>query len=198
MSAESHKENRRYYLRTGRCPRCGGKNPLMPGRSLCWDCAKKHDDQQNVRRAEWKSTGLCARCGGERDSKYKTCAKCRAYMTVLRRKKAAEEKERRDVLRDKGLCTRCGKTWAEPGRAWCRKCADQHKRYTKSDAYREKHRAWLEERVNAGKCIDCGAAVRDGRLRCDRCNEMRKDSNRKYRITQRIKQEAKRNRRRIS
>ena len=187
---ESRKENRAYYLGRGLCPRCGGKNRVQEGRVLCIECQKKHDDEQINRRKLYKETGRCTRCGAERDDWHKLCARCREYMSDLYRDNAGKSKKRRDDLREKGLCTRCGKTWAEPGRSWCKKCQTAHKGYTKGPEYRAKVNAARQARRDAGLCIDCGAPTEDGKQRCQRCIEMRRDSTRKYQIMRKIKREA--------
>lgn len=188
-NTEQQRANRAYYLRNGRCPRCGGKNPLANGRVLCLECQQKHDKWQQDHRAQWAAEGRCTRCGRERDGKYTLCPKCREYMSDIRRDNAANAKKRRDGFRAIGFCTRCGKTWAEPGKAWCQKCLDEHKSYCKQEAYRQKARERRQARIDAGLCIDCGAPT-EGHQRCERCLEMRRDSMTKYRIIQRIKREA--------
>lgn len=187
------KENRAYYINSGRCPRCGGKNRLMDGRVLCVECAKKHDDSQIRRRAEWLAAGRCPRCGRERDDEHKMCARCREYMSDIRRRGAEKARQRRDELREMGMCTRCGKTWAEPGRSTCRRCADRHNADVRRwDPTGEKKRQRRQARIDAGLCIDCGRPVGDGRQRCQACRDARMDSARKYKINQRIKREAER------
>lgn len=189
--------NRQYYLSQGRCPRCGGKNPVQPGRPLCRECQQKHDDEQRERRARWRDEGRCTRCGRERDDPEKVmCAKCRDYMHIIRHNDAENAKERRDMLREHGICTRCGIRYAEPLRAWCYVCAKKHRRYTagnETQIARAKERR--EERRAAGLCIDCGRPS-DGKSRCPRCTEMRRDSTRKYQIIKRIEREAEEARRR--
>ena len=188
--AYDSKANRKYYLRQGRCPRCGGKNPVQEGRVLCIECQQKHDEGKKQRTILWRETGRCTRCGGERDGKYTLCAKCRAYMSDARRENAKKAKKRRDEWREKGLCTRCGRTWAEPGRRWCKKCENEHNQYTKGQDYRQKVNARREERRAAGLCIDCGKPTDGKHSRCEKCAERQRDSVRKRRIMQRIEREA--------
>jgi len=194
-SVEQSKDNRSYYLSRGRCPRCGGKNPCVEGRVLCIECQQKHDEQQIQMRDKWRESGLCTRCGGERDSWRKLCANCRVYMSDLRRGNAKAAKERRDRLRDAGMCTRCGKTWAEPGRSWCAKCQQRHRAETKDDDNRRKDKERREARRAAGLCIDCGRPTGNGHARCQECLAARRDSNRKYVIMQKIKNQAEQARR---
>lgn len=194
--AEQTRINRLYYLSQGRCPRCGGKSPVQPGRVLCMDCQKKHDDEQRERRARWRGEGKCTRCGGDRDSEKTMCAKCREYMHDIRREGAEYAKERRDAFREKGICTRCGIRYAEPLRAWCYVCAKKHRQYTAGNERQiERSKKRRDERKAAGLCIDCGRPS-DGKSRCPRCTEMRRDSTRKYQIIKRIEKQAEEARRR--
>lgn len=194
-ASEQAKANRQYYLDRGLCPRCGGKNRVQEGRALCVECQRKHDEDQVSRRKLWREQGRCTRCGAERDGNWIMCAKCRAYMSDLRRRNAEKAKRRRDELREAGKCTRCGETWAEPGRNWCKKCQKAHNERCKGAPYRMKQYERRKERKDAGLCIDCGAPTIDGKARCKRCIEMRRDSSRKYKILQTIKKEAEKARR---
>lgn len=194
--SEQGKANRQYYLSRGRCPRCGGKNPLQEGRVLCIECQKKHDDEQNERRKRWKSEGRCTRCGSDSGGEGTLCPKCKAYMTDIRRNNAQVCKNRRERLRMEGKCTRCGIRYAELGRSWCRKCLDTHKAYTNSADQRAKTQKRRESLVAAGLCIDCGKPTNNGMKRCDACLAARRDSTRKYKILKRIDKEAEEARRR--
>ena len=186
----SSKANRAYYLSRGLCPRCGGKNRVQEGRCLCIECQKKHDEDQTERRKLWRETGLCTRCGGERDGWQKMCADCREYMSDIKRENAKKAKARRDALKMKGLCVKCGKTWEELGRTMCKSCLEKHRITCAKESYREKVRQRRKERVEAGLCIDCGKPTEDGKQRCARCIEMRRDSGRKYTIKRRMEREA--------
>lgn len=184
----SESDNRRYYLSRGRCPSCGGKNPVIEGHTLCIDCKRVHDEGQDKRRELWRDTGRCTRCGRERDDWHKMCSACRAYMSDIKRQNSFKAKQRRDRLRAKGFCTRCGETWAEPGHAWCKRCAERHNADTRGEEYRAKVNARRQERREAGLCIDCGSPSL-GRQLCPKCAEARRESAQKYRILQRIKRE---------
>lgn len=186
MSTEQSRENRAYYLRNGRCPRCGGKRPLANGRVLCLECQRKHDEDQRARLARWRAEGRCTRCGGETDAEHAQCQSCREYMAPIRR---AASKRWRDRMIEAGMCTRCGKTWAEPGRKYCRACLAKHAAETNTPENREKANLRRAERRAAGLCIDCGAPT-EGHQRCERCLEMRRDSTRKHAILKRIQREA--------
>ena len=71
---EKVRKNTAYYLSIGRCPKCGGKNPLEKGFKRCRSCAFK----QAKRRERYSAEGRWPSCGGVReDPKYKTCRRCR-------------------------------------------------------------------------------------------------------------------------
>lgn len=185
----SSKENRQYYLSRGLCPRCGGKNPVVKGRVLCWDCQEKHDEWQKEARARWKEQGLCTRCGKERDGEWKMCPECRAYLADLRHENAKVAKRRRDMLRLKGFCTRCGNTWAEAGHSMCKKCLEKHRKESNTPEQRQKANERRQARKEAGLCIDCGKPAEGGKTRCPDCQMARRDSVRKYKIMQKIRRE---------
>ena len=85
---EQMKANRQYYLSRGRCPNCGGKNPVQEGRVLCYECQQKHDKEQTERRKRWKSEGRCTRCGSDNGGNGSLCPDCKAYMDSIRRTSA--------------------------------------------------------------------------------------------------------------
>lgn len=182
--------NYEYYIGRGRCPKCWGKNPVMPGKRVCAVCASKKSESLKKRRTLRREQGLCTRCGKPlpEGSKYVQCEVCRAYIGTFR----AFNKRRYEGLKAAGKCVKCG-GWAEPGRTMCRKCLEDHKAYEQSygDAYKEKKRARREAYKAVGLCIDCGAPTDGEHTRCKRCRDMRMDSVRKYRINKRFEKQAK-------
>lgn len=186
---EQEKANRLYYLSRGRCPRCGGQNPVEPGRKLCKECRIKASDARHDLRQRRREAGVCTRCGNPlpEDSKFVQCEDCRVYIGTFRK----FNKRRYERLKAQGKCVKCG-DWAEPGRTMCRKCLDAHVAYERSygDQIKENKRQRREAYKAVGLCIDCGEPVDGEHTRCKRCREMRMDSCRKYRITKRLRQEA--------
>ena len=94
-SLERVRENTAYYLSMGRCPKCGGANPVEKGFKRCRPCAVK----QAQRRQRYITEGRCSSCGGIReDSNYKTCRKCiertRAYIAAHPKKKPQKEENK--------------------------------------------------------------------------------------------------------
>ncbi len=107
--------------------------------------------------------------------------------------KAKTCKERYEWYKGRGICTTCGRTWAEPGHVRCKECEDNIAVY--HNRRREERRLAMRqkraERIAAGICTECGKRpATDGMRMCPRCRAMRNDSTRKYKILQRIKKEA--------
>ena len=107
--------------------------------------------------------------------------------------KAQSCKERYYWYKERGICTTCGRVWAEPGRVRCKACED------KIRVYHERRRGeraalWRErraERIAAGICTECGSRpATDGMRMCAICRERRNDSTRKYKIIKKIEREA--------
>jgi len=184
VSPRNDRENWAYYLARGRCPRCSGARMVVPGKKLCEVCAKARNEYLRQRRALWVSEGRCSQCGGElTDGKFRTCEKCRNGRGAKRSEYLREQRARR---REEGICTECGKTWAEPGKSMCKACLEAlRERERRNDPDHARKYALRKARIDAGLCIDCGRKTVEGRTRCERCREMRRDSERKYRIHQR-------------
>lgn len=89
------------------------------------------------------------------------CAGCAALLDELARLRESLQREpqkvARDLLRERGLCTRCGESPAAPRRRLCSACLAG----TRADAA-----ARVDRRRGQGRCQDCGADVErraDGR-----------------------------------
>lgn len=107
--------------------------------------------------------------------------------------KSKSNKERYKWYYDHGLCTTCGRIWAEPGKVRCKACeakiAVYHER--SKEKRRKQQRKRREERIAAGLCTECGKRKANPGMRmCERCRQMRNDSTRKYKIQKRIEREA--------
>lgn len=180
--------DREFYLSRGRCPRCGGRNPIAPGRTECAECLAKHRESRRKLRDARRAAGLCTRCGKPLPEGYERlqCETCRAYIKTY----WVSDKRRYDALKEAGKCTKCG-DWAEPGRTMCRKCLDAHIRYERNNPILKERKKQRKAGYRAaGLCIDCGRPVREeGHTRCKRCRDLRMDSTRKYRITKRIQKQ---------
>ena len=185
------KANREYYLRNGRCPMCGGKRPVEPGTHRCRECAIRECDRKAAKKQRWITAGRCSRCGGElADDGRRTCPECRAKALKYSARNAQSQKTLSDKRKEGGKCVRCGVRWAEAGHTLCKQCLQSErarsKRYDPDGAKRREKR---QQRIDAGLCIDCGTPTENGRKRCQRCIEMRRDSTRKYKIIKRLERE---------
>lgn len=187
-------ENYMYYVRNGKCPRCGGQHPLQRGKRVCLECSLKQSEQRREKRKFCRENRLCTRCGKPlpEDSRYVQCQDCRDYNNAYMKFDKALYESKKNA----GKCVKCG-GWAEPGRTMCRKCLDKHTSYVQSygEAYLEKRRRRRQERIAAGLCIDCGQPTDNGHTRCKSCRDARMDSTRKYRIIKKIEKEAEQARR---
>lgn len=193
------KANRDYYLNNGRCPRCAGKNPVELGTHRCRECALKESERYYSRKQYWIDTGKCSRCGAPlEDTKYRTCQKCRDYAARFKPRKRDENKSSYDRRKEDGRCVRCGIRYAEGGMVYCRECLDKHKKWQQnSDPAWAKKYERRQKLIDAGLCIDCRRPTNNGRKRCDRCLEMRRESTRKYKITRKIRMQAEQERLRL-
>ena len=185
------KANYAYYLRNGNGPRCCGLRKVEPGKSTCAVCAEMVRESNRKRRAKWAAEGRCHSCGRElTDDRYVTCELCR---NVRGKRRSQYMKERREAWKAEGKCAQCGERWAEPGKTMCMQCLNElNERLKRNDPGNVKKYAWRQKRIDAGLCIDCGRKTQDGKKRCKRCREMRKDSEIKYRIKKKMEREAQR------
>ena len=150
------------------CPRCG--KPLDREGHYCSECLVKVREYHRQSRAFYRENHICSECGkiivpgGER-----TCPECRAKREN-RRKPLTEDQKRRYgenfreyqkfIYRERsenGICTRCGKRKAVPGKKKCVICLDK-------DA--ERHRIKREDKPNVRKyrkehhlCYFCGNPI---------------------------------------
>lgn len=116
-------------------------------------------------------------------------------------KKNQQNRERYYWYKERGICTSCGRVWAEPGYTLCKACEAKIKRC--HDLKREQRvqakREQRRQRIEAGLCTECGTRpALPGRRMCERCRDMRNDSTRKYKIMKRMERDAQRARERGS
>lgn len=188
IQVRNDKANYAYFLLNGNCPRCNGLRKVEPGRRMCAVCAEQVRESNRRRRARWKAEGRCHQCGGElKDDGYVTCENCRGKRG---KKKRLDAKARWQARKDAGMCAQCGKRWAEAGKTMCKPCLKALKdRERRNDPDHAKKYARRQARIDAGKCIDCGRKVEPGNKRCNRCREMRRDSEIKYRLKKKLARE---------
>ena len=108
----------------------------------------------------------------------------------------ALQREAYQWYKGSGVCVRCKKAYAEPGRTLCGRCkridAAQKDRCdpgrVRRNAYSIERRARLKA---AGLCVDCGTArAVEGKTRCPVCERKMKESRKRWDILQKIEREA--------
>lgn len=62
--------------------------------------------------------------------------------------------------KDEGLCTRCGKRWAEAGQTKCKQCRERDQKWYRDNNMREYLYAYKQKQRNERRennlCINCG------------------------------------------
>ena len=118
------------------------------------------------RRRRLMAEGQCVACARPHSRSGQLCARCA-------RKNSAYTRARYARLKATALCTVCGKLPAVEGQSRCRDCADNNVEVAKRIR---------EERIAAGRCIDCSRmrTADETTLRCRlcsiRCSRRRADS----------------------
>ena len=166
----------------GLCPRCGD-GPPAPERSVCDPCAEKRNKASRARDARLRAEG----------KPHRDPAKARA----TERRRSRRETAARIA---EGMCTRCGKAPAAPGRASCEPCLEQRRAADRAsyaagkaagmlygganaDAKRRGARAQSRKRQKvrrqAGLCIRCGRHPPvEGGTTCGPCRDKRQAAER--------------------
>ena len=166
----------------GLCPRCGD-GPPAPERSVCDPCAGKRNRASRARDARLRAEGRLRR---DPDKAH-----------AAERKRSRRETARRI---DRGLCTRCGKAPAAPGRASCEPCLATRREADRAsyaagkaagmlygganaDAKRRSARAQSMKRQKARReaslCIRCGQHPPvEGGTTCAPCRDKRQAAER--------------------
>ena len=142
------KANRAYYLSRGMCPNCGGKRPVKPGTTLCFDCHEKRNTRDR-RRMESETEEQ------------------RAVRLEYHRRYNAE---RTRMTQEKGLCGKCGKP-ALPGKRLCLDCLVKSRQRDEKRRI-EKSKTGLPHStfVAFGLCGVCGSDdLQEGKKVCKRC-----------------------------
>lgn len=161
---------RRRRINDGKCPKCGKEKDRQG--YYCKACLEKRNEYTRESRAFWRSHHICPECGKERlFGTEKICIACRQKQYEWKQKskdpltdeqKAAMRNYGRSVYRERserGICTRCGKRKAAPGRKKCKLCLEK-------DA--EKHRLppnvipKMEYKEKNHLCRYCGSPLEDG------------------------------------
>lgn len=105
-------------------------------------------------------------------------------------------KERYWFYREKGICTKCGQVWAEPGRPYCINCQKKNRIQLKQgDPDGQKHRdlnhSRRAERLAQGLCTECGKPLENPQYKqCKACRQKRAEACKLYRIRKRLERES--------
>lgn len=106
------------------------------------------------------------------------------------------------MYKSAGICPYCKLRYAEPGRVHCAQCL-RHRRvlHARSDPGNVHQRELCRERrarlKAAGICVRCGKnPAREGRTRCQACEDKKRQSEIKYKILRKMDKEAKEARKR--
>jgi predicted amidophosphoribosyltransferase len=102
-------ERKRFRVKNGLCPKCG--RPNNGSRVLCEVCAGRQRKKYHTR----KDNGLCVVCGTPIDNGRTRCPNC-----LEKERNRSRELYRYDITH--GICTRCHKFTAKPGRTKCEVC----------------------------------------------------------------------------
>ena len=169
-------------IAAGLCTKCGRTEPL-PERRLCAPCNDKRNAASRARDARLRAAGKPRRD----PDKAKQFERERSRRLHAGRKAA-------------GICTKCGRAPARPGRTTCEPCAEQHRgrdraRHARAKAEgipyggrdpearrragRKRSRRRAEARKSAGLCIRCGTIPpEEGRAMCEPCRDDRRQAKR--------------------
>lgn len=161
---------RRRRISEGECPECG-KEMDRQG-YYCTACLAKRNEYTRGNRDFWRANHICPECGKERlFGTEKMCIACRQkqYERKKKSKKPLTDEQKADMRNygrsvykersEQGICTRCGKRKAAPGRKKCKLCLEK-------DA--EKHRLppdvipKMEYKGKNHLCRYCGSPLENG------------------------------------
>lgn len=126
--------------KNGLCPTCGAT--LDRKGHYCSACLHKRNEEQREARKYYLSIGVCPVCKKEKlVGDEKQCITCRLKAKEYREKHVYPNqkqyadrhktylKELYKVRAEKGICTRCGKRKAEPGKKKCAICQYKENEY---------------------------------------------------------------------
>jgi hypothetical protein len=169
-----------YAKEKGLCPRC--RKPMDRKGALCTSCRAKAIVYERETRAFLRANRICPYC--RKNKLYeneKRCCDCYIKAAEYREKNkpteeqrgryrrnfAAERKSLYQERSEKGICTRCGKRKANPGKKKCVFCLEEDR-----IAHMKKRKTGniQKERLEKGLCYFCGKPA-NGNTTCPECVE---------------------------
>lgn len=184
------KAKRIEYLKNNNlCIQC--KQPIEEdriGKKTCLKCTKLRSQSITEARNFFKSIGICPRCQKNKlTGKEKSCVECRAKSAEYRAKKRDDPETRKSInaaynewsrkhyqeLKEKGICTRCGKKPSDSGRSTCNWCRAKINNYRLEKKLQEG--TLKQKRMENGLCIWCENPVMQGYIICEKHHQMQVD-----------------------
>lgn len=158
----------------GLCVDCG--EPAVEGKRLCSECLERKKINAREERLFRKRNNLCLYCGKENaylnDNYCEACSEKQKNSQMRYREKNKENNrvraiEIRNIRKEQGLCTRCGKRKSRTNRSLCEWClAKARNNYNKN-----RNDISRSERSSYGLCYLCGSPLdREGKT-CSNCAE---------------------------
>ena len=174
------KLERKRRRREGLCTVCG--KPVDRDGALCISCAEKKRIEAQKRKEMFMSAFICPVCGiniifpGEQ-----SCPECKAKFAVTNanRKEYLHHKfaERRERLKNEGLCIACGKEKVTEGHVYCDTCLEKAKERRKENRKHKPKNHKQSDWISDMKCAVCGADnLVPGKKVCPRCYEIKMKS----------------------
>lgn len=186
------KERKERLKEQGMCINCA-KQPAEPNKTMCAICAEKQRGYTTERRKWLIEHGICANCGQQDAEPHKRlCFECaeknrkraekyRANLSSERKEEIKEQKkihqkQRRERLKEQGICACCGHRKAMPNKTMCVECAIKDRRAGAKWRNTEIPR---DLRKELGYCYLCGKPLNKHHHFCDDCYEKKLEGTRK-------------------
>jgi hypothetical protein len=181
--SEMNKRRRQRFKDSGMCVRCG--KPAVKGKTQCERCENIALVESKARYKEKRERGICTACGINRPAPKKTmCEMCLAKMAERQlvylesisdskkkefyNKNYAKAKQKRELAKQDGICTKCFKRKATPGYFTCMECRVKT-RNEKRERDRRRGVVSYEFCVESGICTHCHRAKATKGKLCDSC-----------------------------
>lgn len=163
----------------GLCPQCSKK--IDRDGYYCSECLVKNREYIRENKKFYRDNNLCNICGKERlFGQEKRCITCRQKNYELQKSITEEQRIKHNIyLRkhqkqlyqersEQGICTRCGKRKANPGRKKCGICLDKNAEQKRKKSFCKQDEK--ERRKENNLCYRCGEPLDvDKSKLCSKC-----------------------------